>query len=237
VNEKDYVYVPPASTCAYLPDRLSQLEYRVVPGLTKDQYMELVRNGWRRFGHMLFRPRCPACTACQPIRTLVNEFKPDRSQRRVQKANRNTELRIIRPTLDRERMALYYRHHAHHAAQKGWPDPNIADGIQHCENIIDGPFPVEEWDYYVDDKLVAVSYIDHLEEGYSGIYFYHDPEFRDLSLGTWICLSLIEQAKLNGHPYVYFGYYIAGCRSMEYKGRFEPNQVLDADGEWKDFKR
>jgi arginyl-tRNA--protein-N-Asp/Glu arginylyltransferase len=235
VTDKEQVYFPPAHDCAYLPNRLSRLEYRVIPGIQPEQYLQMVQNGWRRFGHYLFRPRCPACTACQPIRTLVDEFKPDRSQRRVAKANADTELRIITPRLDRERIELYYRHHSHHAEQKGWPQPDIGGGIDHCENIINGPFPVEEWDYYVDSKLVAVSYIDHLAEGYSGIYFYHDPAYRDRSLGTWICLSLIEQAKLSGHPYVYFGYFIEGCRSMEYKGRFEPNEVLDTDGLWKRF--
>jgi arginyl-tRNA--protein-N-Asp/Glu arginylyltransferase len=236
VDRKFQTYLPPASDCSYLPDRLSRLEYRVYENITPDEYLEMVRSGWRRFGNMLFRPRCPACTACQPIRTLVSEFQPDRSQRRVEKANHDTRLVIRQPILDQERVELYYRHHAHHAEQKGWPDPDVRGGIDHCANIINGPFPVEEWDYYVGDRLVAVGYIDRLAEGYSGIYFYHDPEFRDRSLGNWICLTLIQQAKLNGMPYVYFGYFIAGCRSMEYKGRFGPNQVLDSDGQWKPFR-
>jgi arginine-tRNA-protein transferase len=236
MNEKIHTYIPPASICAYLPDRLSQLEYRVIPGLTKDRYLQLVQSGWRRFGQMLFKPRCASCNACQPIRVLVDRFNPDRSQRRVQKANHNTELRIGAPIIDAERVTLYFKHHAHHSEQKGWPEPDVGHGIEHMQNIIDGPFPVEEWSYWIEEKLVAIGYIDHLSEGYSGIYFYHDPEFRDRSLGNWICMTMIEQARLNGLPYVYFGYYIAGCRSMEYKGRFEPNQVLDLDGQWKDFK-
>jgi len=35
---------------------------------------------------------------------------------------------------------------------------------------------------------------------------------------------------------VYLGYYIEGCRSMEYKGKFGPNQVLGLDGQWNNFK-
>ncbi len=236
MSEKFYTYLPPESVCSYLPDRLSQLEYRVIPGLTKDEYMQLVHRGWRRFGQMLFKPRCAACTACQPIRVLVDRFKPDRNQRRVQKANQDLELRIGSPVIDEVRADLYYRHHKHHAVQKGWPNPDFGGGTDHIENIMEGPFPVEEWTYYLDGKLLAVSYIDSLPEGYSGIYFYHDPDFRDRSLGNWICLSLIEQAKLSNFPYIYLGYYIEGCRSMEYKGKFAPNQVLGLDGQWNNFK-
>jgi leucyl-tRNA---protein transferase len=235
-KKKTYTYVPPETVCAYLPDRMSQLEYRVIDGLTKADYLTLVQNGWRRFGHMLFKPRCPACTACQPIRILVDQFQPDRSQRRVAKANRDTVLIISEPVIDEQRMDLYYRHHKHHADQKGWPEPDMGHGYDHVLNIVDGPFPVEEWAYYVDGKLVAISYIDHLAEGYSGIYFVHDPEYRDRSLGNWICLSLIEQAKANRLPFVYLGYYIQGCRSMDYKGRFAPSQVLSSTGEWIAFK-
>lgn len=233
MSRKYFSYIPPETACAYLPDRMSQLEYRVIPDLTPQEYLTLVQNGWRRFGQMLFKPRCAACTACQPIRILVDQFKPDRSQRRVIKANQDTKLIIGKGVLDDERLHLYFKHHAHHAEQKGWPEPE--NGTDHISNILNGPFPVEEWAYFVDGKLVAVSYIDHLDEGYSGIYFYHDPDYRDRSLGNWICLSLIEQAQQNKLPYVYLGYYINGCRSMEYKGRFRPNQVLDSDGVWKDL--
>lgn len=236
MNDRVYSYLAPPSPCGYLPDRSAQLEYQIIPGLSREKYLSMVKAGWRRFGEVLFRPRCSACTACQPIRILVNEFKPDRSQRRVQKANAHTELRIVSPQLDRERALLYYRHHEHHSEQKGWPEPNVTGGIQHVQQIITGPFQPEEWDYYIDGKLVAVSYIDHLGDGYSGIYFYYDPDFRDHSLGTWICLSLLDQAKLNGLPYVYLGYFVAGCRSMEYKGRFEPNEVLNEQGQWKRFR-
>jgi arginine-tRNA-protein transferase len=36
-------------------------------------------------------------------------------------------------------------------------------------------------------------------------------------------------------PHVYLGYHVAGCRSLEYKGRFRPNEVLGEDGEWHPF--
>jgi arginine-tRNA-protein transferase len=216
---------------------MAQLEYRVVSKLSQTEYLALVQQGWRRFGQMLFRPRCPACTACQPIRVVVDKFQPDRSQRRVQKLNNDTQLTVGAPLLDRQRVDLYMRHHEHHAEQKGWQQPDPESAIGHMSSIISGPLPVLEFAYYRENKLVAVSYIDDLGEGFSGIYFYHDPDFRKYSLGTWICLSLIEVAAERGIPFVYLGYYIEGCRSMAYKGKFAPNQVLAADGIWRDFEK
>ena len=47
-------------------------------------------------------------------------------------------------------------------------------------------------------------------------------------------LSLLEHAARRGLEHVYLGYYVAGCRSMEYKQRFRPNQLLGSDRQWHD---
>lgn len=224
-------YFPKPSPCHYLPEQMWRLEYRVIPALSKEEYLSLINQGWRRFGFVVFRPSCSNCTACQPIRILVSSFQADRSQRRVTKANADTRLVIGKPMLDEERLNLYIKHHTHHAETKGWPRPERDGGAEHISSIVEGPIPVQEWAYYVEDRLVAVSYIDELGDGFSGIYFYHDPDLRKRSLGTWICLSVIEEAAKRALPYVYLGYYIKGCRSMEYKGRFDPHEVL-ACGSW-----
>jgi arginyl-tRNA--protein-N-Asp/Glu arginylyltransferase len=233
--DKGVTYLAEPSQCHYLPDREWRLEYRIIPGLDMPYYWELVNKGWRRFGWTLFRPRCLGCQECQPLRVKVDLYQPDRSQRRVQKANAATKLVRGQPRVDSERLDIYFRHHQYHADTKGWTPPNLEDAIGHITSIIEGPFPVEEWAYYVDDKLVAISYIDVLIDGFSGIYFYHDPDYRKMSLGTWICLSLIEEAARQNLPYIYLGYYIKDCRSMAYKGKFLPNQVLKNGNQWEDY--
>ncbi len=60
---------------------------------------------------------------------------------------------------------------------------------------------------------------------------------RHLSLGTWNVLCLIDEAVRLGLPYVYLGYYVAGCASMEYKPRFVPNErARGEDGVWRAFR-
>src|SRR5262245_28973809 len=94
-----YQFVSPPSSCGYLPDRLWSLEYEMVAELTSVEYQQRLEAGWRRFGAMLFHPRCPSCVACQSLRVLVNRFQPDRSQQRAIKANiHDVELAIAAPS-------------------------------------------------------------------------------------------------------------------------------------------
>ena len=48
-------------------------------------------------------------------------------------------------------------------------------------------------------------------------------------------LSLIRGAAERKLPFVYLGYYVEGCQSLEYKARFRPNEVLHPDGTWRPF--
>jgi arginine-tRNA-protein transferase len=45
----------------------------------------------------------------------------------------------------------------------------------------------------------------------------------------------MDEAAGRGLPHVYLGYFVAGCRSLEYKARFRPNETLDTTGEWRPF--
>jgi arginyl-tRNA--protein-N-Asp/Glu arginylyltransferase len=46
---------------------------------------------------------------------------------------------------------------------------------------------------------------------------------------------MIAAAKERGVPHVYLGYYVEGCRSLEYKARFTPNEVLRDGSTWEPF--
>jgi leucyl-tRNA---protein transferase len=230
-------YVAPPGQCGYLPDQTWRLEYELVSALTPAEYLQRMLQGWRRFGSSLFRPRCPACTACRSIRVLVERFHPNRNQRRVRKANeRDIRLRIGAPCVTRAKLDLYDRYHLHQAEAKGWPPHDPRDIAGYVHSFVDNPFPTQEWCYYKGNRLVGVGYVDDLPGGLSAIYFFYDPAERDQSLGTWNVLSLIDQAAARRIPYLYLGYYVAGCPSMEYKVRFAPNQLLGPDGQWHDFR-
>jgi arginine-tRNA-protein transferase len=261
--ESSFRHLALPRVCAYLPDRLARMEYEYVAALTPGEYLTRMLAGWRRFGKMLFRPRCLGCTECRAVRVRVADFKPDRSQRRARKANEGVvALRIGTPAVTREKLRLYDRYHAFQTEQQSWPDHPAADAATYSESYVYQPFPVEEWCYTIAGKLVGVGYVDALSAppepipddgregrqplplldatepvtGLSAIYFFYDPDERQRSLGTWNVLCLIDEAARRGLPFIYVGYHVAGCRSLEYKANFEPNQLRGDDGVWRDFK-
>lgn len=218
----------PPSPCEYLPDRISRLRYEFVPEITPTEYMTRLREGWRRFGPVAFRPECPGCRMCQSLRVPVQSFQPNESQRRAWRRNeRDVHVHVGRPAISEDRLRLFTRFHEHGEQTKGWP-PGGTD----IDLFVANPFPIEEWTYRVDGRLIAVGYVDVLAEGLSAIYFYRDPGEKRRSLGTFNILALIASAARRKLPHVYLGYYVEGCRSLEYKGRFRPNEILGPEGEW-----
>jgi arginyl-tRNA--protein-N-Asp/Glu arginylyltransferase len=231
-----YQFVAPPSPCSYLPDQEWSLQYQRVLSLSAEEYMRYLVEGWRRFGTMLFRPRCPACNACRTLRVPVERFKPNRSQRRAWKRNcGDVALQIREPGVSATKLSLYDRFHRFQTEKKGWPEYPAKDAASYRESFVYNPFFSEEWCYYLDGKLVGVGYVDSLAQGLSAIYFFYEPRLRERSLGTFNVLKVVEQARKRNIPHVYLGYYVPGCASLEYKANFRPNEIIGPDGQWKEF--
>ena len=228
-------FTSPASSCDYLPDQERRIRYVLEPKLQPADYMSRLREGWRRFGPVMFRPECEACSSCQSLRVPTAAFCPSRSQRRVWLRNeREVELRIGNASLTHDRLELFTRFHSHGHETKGWPIPGEAEAEIGFHLL--NPFPIEEWSYWIDGRLVGIGYLDSLPEALSAIYFFHDPAEHRRSLGTFNVLKVIEAARARNLPYVYLGYFVAGCRSLEYKSNFRPNEIMTPTG-WESFKR
>lgn len=230
-----YQLTAPASRCGYLPDQRWSLHYLFVAQASAAEYQGFLERGWRRFGRAFFHPVCKTCHRCLSLRVPVGTFRPDRSQRRALKANADVELVVGPPAVTDEKLRLYDRFHEHQADEKGWPAHGPKDPADYAESFADNPFPAEEWCYYAGGRLIGVGYVDVLPAALSAIYFFYDPDERHRSLGTYNVLRAIAAAGDRCLPHVYLGYYVAGCRSLEYKGRFRPNEVLGTDGTWGPF--
>lgn len=233
-----YAFRSPLESCGYLPEQTQSLHYEIAEAMSAAEYSILLQGGWRRFGRALFRPECPTCRRCLSIRVPVATFRPDRSQSRAWKANVGTvNLEIGPPRVTSEKLALHDAFHAFQADAKGWPERGPQSAEQYADSFVDNPFATEEWCYRIDGRLVGVGYVDPVAAGLSAIYFFHDPAEKSRSLGTFNVLSVIEQAELCGLPHVYLGYYVAGCGSLEYKARFQPNEIRDPEtGNWTAFQ-
>lgn len=209
------------------------LEYVECAELSVEEYGVLLEQGWRRFGHSIFRPRCPFCTSCLSLRVIVSDFQMSRSQRRNAAQNKDrVTLRMGMPSVSDKKLALHDAFHTTQSEQIGWPRHPPKDVDSYSSSFVHNPIPTEEWCYYDGDKLIGVGYVDIVPNGLSAIYFFHDPSYRSWGLGTWNVLKVIEQAALRELPYVYLGYFVAGCRSLEYKARFKPHEVREPTGRW-----
>jgi arginine-tRNA-protein transferase len=231
-----YRFQTPPHQCSYLPDQAAELEYEIVARLSPTEYQKRLRQGWRRFGYSLFHPQCRSCRECKSLRVVVEQFQPNRSQQRALAANVDVAVKIGRPKVTRQKLDLYDRYHLFQSQHVGWVEHGPKERADYVESFVANPFPTEEWCYYVGDHLVGVGYVDTVPEGLSAIYFFYEPEQRDRSLGTLNVLRIIESAAERGLPHVYLGYFVAGCRSLEYKARFRANETLGPSGEWAPFR-
>jgi len=231
-----YRYQTPPGPCGYLPNETWQFEHEIVAVLSPAEYQQRLQEGWRRFGHLVFRPRCPTCRECRSLRIDVSRFRPNRAQRRNRKLNEGAvTLTMGSPKVTSEILELYDRYHAHQSVAKGWPEHLPKEPAEFQASFVENPFAVEEWQYRIDSRLVGVGYVDVVSEGLSAVYFFYDPNYRRRGLGTWNVLTAIERAQSLQLPFVYLGYFVAGSPSLAYKADFEPHQMLDNKGNWSEM--
>jgi arginine-tRNA-protein transferase len=219
--------------CVYLPDRLAQSEYRIVSELSDAEYEALMDEGWRKFGAALHRPICQGCRECRSLRIDVENFSPNRSQRRTLEKNSDLSVAFGPPFLDEERLDLYNRYHAAQETRKGWPE--ISKTAQdYYYSFVHNPVSALELAIRAENqKLLAIVLLDITPNAISGVYHYHETDEIHRGLGTFGMLQAIFLARQRNKPWAYFGYWVEGCPSLSYKTNFKPFQFLSDDGTWK----
>ncbi len=178
---------------------------------------------------MVYQPVCRGCRDCVPIRVPVETFRPNKSQRRCQRANGDLRIDVGPPALTDEKARLYGRYVAsRHGAKDRDDEASELEAF-----LYRSPVDTLEFTYRsTDGALAAVGICDICPQSLSSVYFYFDPELARRGLGTFGSLVEIAYALSHRIPQYYLGYWVRGCRAMEYKRNFRPYELLGADGTW-----
>jgi arginine-tRNA-protein transferase len=194
----------------------------------------LTHGGFRRSQSIAYRPACEGCRACVSVRVVAADFAPSRNMRRIAERNSDIVGDMRAPAPTSEQYSVF----------RAYLDARHRDGGMADMTVLDYAMMIE--DSHVDTRLVeyrrrgpdsgitgrgsghmlAVALTDVLSDGLSMVYSFFDPDEADRSLGTFMILDHIERANRMGLPYVYLGYWVAGSRKMDYKGRFLPQERL-----------
>lgn len=221
--------------CAYLPDQMARLPYRRPAGkLRPTDLDQRLAEGDRRNGIFLYRTECPACQACQSLRLEVASFRPDATQRRMQRRGESLlQVVIGEPVVDSRRVQLFNQHRD---GRELAADDVAISKQSYAEFLTESCCQTQEFAYWHEDRLVAVAIADLGQESLSAVYCYFDPEFRLLSLGTYSILRQVQFCRETNRRYLYLGFFIAQSRHMVYKSRFLPHERL-IGGRWTTFSK
>ncbi|MFI5397984.1 MAG: arginyltransferase [Candidatus Binatia bacterium] len=228
------VYDAP-SRCPYLPGQTARLPLRLpVRPLRPEEFAKRLQAGDRRQGLLLYRPSCPTCHACEPIRVDVNAFVADKTQRRIFRRGEATlRTEIGRPWVTPEKVALYNQHKLERGLLVG-------DGLVNTDSyeqfLVETCTDTIEITYRHDGKLVGVAVTDRAIDALSAVYCFYNPADARFSPGVYSVLKQIALCRAWGLRYLYLGLYVADCRAMSYKGRYLPHERL-IDGTWRRFER
>jgi leucyl-tRNA---protein transferase len=222
-------------TCPYLPDRVARFPLRAVERkLRREELDRALHDGDRRQGFFLYRPSCPACSACEAIRIDVQAFRVSPSLRRVlERGDASITVRIGPAIADAERARLYARHKVGRGLVTQDEVPDV-DVDAYRAFLVDSCCETIELACRVKEQLVAVAVADRGRDAMSAVYCAFDPDFARLSLGTYCILKEWETCRAWGLRYLYLGLYVADCRHLSYKARFLPHERLIA-GSWRRF--
>ncbi|KXI29907.1 arginyltransferase [Paraglaciecola hydrolytica] len=211
-----------AFTCSYLAEQQEQLLVLMEEQneITAKHYDLLIGAGFRRSGTQVYRPNCPRCQACQPIRLPVQLFSQSKSQKRVLKLNQDITIK-----LSEQDKPEYYPIYETYINQRH------ADGSMYPASYEQyAGFIINPWDkalfieLWLEDKLIGVAVCDKVANGLSALYTFFLPQYTQRSLGTYAILQQIKLTQQLNLEFLYLGYQIDTCQKMSYKQNFLPHE-------------
>ncbi len=226
-------FVTPEHECSYLDGQQAQTLFADPQAkIDLNLYSQLSDLGFRRSGTHIYRPNCQQCNACVSVRIPVDRFLPSRSQKRILRRNADLHVETIEPIQSDEIYSLYERYISLRHADGDMYPPTT----EQFESFLVNSSQQTLFHLVRDsqDTLIGVAVTDRLNEGLSAVYTFFDPDQDRRSLGAFSILWEIELTRSLGLHYLYLGYWVNGCRKMNYKTQYYPLERLD-ENQWVSF--
>ena len=222
------------SPCPYLPGRMERKVFAHLPlseGAAVNDSLSQV--GFRRSQNIAYRPACEACNACVSARLPTMDYVFSRSERKVLNRNEDVERHLVEAEATMEQFDLLRRYlTTRHAdggmAEMTWPDyVAMVEDTAVRTHLIEYRLPSGDGG---PGDLVACVLVDILGDGLSLVYSFYEPAMTRRSLGAFVILDHVVQARAAELGYVYLGYWVPGSPKMDYKARYRPIEVLRPGG-------
>jgi len=226
-----FFYTTAPLPCPYVAGRTERKVVTEISGVDAEALHDrLSRAGFRRSHNIAYSPVCPGCRACIPIRIVAGAFQPDRTQRKVTRANADLAAYEMPARASAEQFALFQRYQS---ARHGDGDMAAMGFYDYRAMVEDTPIETMLVEFRdPDDRLAGACLTDRLGDGLSAVYSFFAPELEKRSLGTYAIVWLVERVRTLGLPHVYLGYWVPESQKMAYKARFRPTEIL-VGGTWR----
>ncbi|OIQ93127.1 putative arginyl-tRNA--protein transferase [mine drainage metagenome] len=215
--------------CPYLAGRMERKIVTELSGPDAESLHEtLSRAGFRRSHSIAYTPACQGCSACIAVRIVVKDFEPNRTMRKILRRNAGLEARFTAPHASAEQYRLFARYQE---SRHSGGDMALMGFYDYRSMVEDSPiqtFVVEFRDN--SGMLRAAVLTDRMDDGLSAVYSFYEPTMSEDSLGTYMVLWLVEEARRQNLPYVYLGYWVRDSGKMAYKIRFSPLEAYGPGG-------
>lgn len=226
-------YATASYPCSYLEGKQARSQVATPSNLIREHvFAELIKKGFRRSGIFTYRSHCDACHACISVRLAVNEYSPNRSQKRAFLKHQNLIVKKVPLEFVEEHYDLYVHYQNVRHNSLGME----TDGKeQYRQFVLESQVNTQLVEFREPSgKLCMVSLVDVLDDALSLVYTFYDPDEKKASYGTYNIVWQIYEAKRLNLPYVYLGYWVENSPKMAYKKNFQPLYRLD-EQEWVSF--
>jgi leucyl-tRNA---protein transferase len=188
--------------------------------------------GWRHQGRIFFRYTHTTMEDVEhritPVRLELEHFQPSKSQRRTLRKNEDLRWEVQRTHIDdpmREMFETHKQRFVENVPHQLEDFLGERPGTHPCMNVSVKAF--------LDDQMIAVSFMDVGHHATSSVYAMFDPNHHRRGLGIMTLLKEIEVSQHAGKRYLYQGFATSKPSIYSYKTQFSGLQRFDWNsGNW-----